>query len=241
AIATAQSIPGIVAGRARSAALDRMRTTCTTVVFATVCVDDVVNENSIADSVAASARAQATTNIAPHVAAMQTLKARALEDDDEALREALRAALAEAYDQRRYSRRIRITRLIQAGPFNTTLTMYDETYTRDILSSGDAAAVAEARDNAPQIQVTSDRRIAAQDVVDSLPIRENVEQTKADVDDGTQTLPIPSGFGYTASGLNYTAFVTVDGQDVATELNVLSPEEALEAGADAVAELLLDD
>ncbi|MEM9173328.1 MAG: hypothetical protein AAGA84_11560, partial [Pseudomonadota bacterium] len=241
AITTAQQIPGTVAGRARDAALARMRTTCTTVVFATVCVDDVVNENDIADSVAASARSQATANIASHVTAMQNLKSRALEDDDEALREALRAALSEAYNQRTYSRRIRITRQINAGPFNTTLTMYDETYTRQILNSSDAAAVAEARDNAPQIQVTSDRRIAAQDVVDSLPIRENVEQTKQDVNAGTQTLPIPTGFGYTASGLDYSAFVIVDGEEYATELNVLSPAEALEAGADAVAELLLDE
>ncbi|MEM6819149.1 MAG: putative Ig domain-containing protein [Pseudomonadota bacterium] len=241
AIATAQSIPGLIEERARTAALNRMRNTCTTVVFATVCVDDVVDENAIADDVASSARAQAAANIVPHVAAMQNLRARALEDDDEALREALRAALAEAYNQRTYSRRIRITRRITAGPFNTTLTMYDQTYTRNILSSGDAAAVAEARDNAPQIQVTSDQRIAAQDVVDALPIRENVEQTKEDVNNGTQTLPIPSGFGYTASGLDYSAFVTVDGQDFATELNVLSPGEALEAGADAVAELLLDE
>ncbi|MEM1261992.1 MAG: Ig domain-containing protein [Pseudomonadota bacterium] len=241
AIASAQAIPGIVEDRAETAALNRMRTTCTTPVLITVCVDDFVDENSIARSVAASARAQAATNIVPHVAAMQTLKARALEDDDEALREALRAALAEAYNQRTYSRRIRITRRIEAGPFNTTLTMYDETYTRAVLSSSDAAAVAEARDNAPQIQVTSDRRIAAQDVVDSLPIRENVEQTKEDVNNGTETLPIPTGFGYSATGLNYSAFVTVGGRDFATELNVLSPKEALEAGADAVAELLLDD
>ena len=241
AIATAQSIPGIIESRARSAALNKMRTTCEKVLLATVCVDDVVDENSIANSVASSARSQATSNIVQHVSAMQELKARALEEDDEALREALRAALAEAYNQRTYSRRITISRRIEAGPFDQNITMYDETYTRNILSSGDAASVAEARDNAPNIQTTSDRRIAAQDVVDSLPIRENVEQTKEDVNNGTQALPIPSGFGYTASGLDYSAFVTIDGTDYTTELNVLSPTEALEAGADAVAELLLEE
>ncbi|MEM1175440.1 MAG: hypothetical protein AAGI27_11540, partial [Pseudomonadota bacterium] len=241
AIETAREIPNTIYDRARSAALTRMRTTCTTVVFVTTCVDDVVDEGSIANDIASSARSTANTNTVPYIAAMQNLKARALEDDDQALRDALRTALDEAYNRRTYSHRIRITRTINAGPFNTTLTMYDETYTRAILSSGNASSIAEARDNVPRIQETSDRRIAAQDVVDSLPIRENVEQTKEEVNAGLQTLPIPSGFGYIASGLDYSAFVTIDGTDYGTELNVLSPAEALEAGADAVAELLLED
>ena len=240
ATSIAQAIPGTIESRARSAALTKMRTTCTTVVFVTTCVDDVVDEVSIANSVASSARSQAASNIVPYVSAMQNLKARALEDDDEALREALRAALAEAYNRRTYSHRIRITRRINAGPFDTTLTMYDETYTRQVLNTSDANAVAEARDNAHRIQETSDRRIAAQDVVDALPIRENVEQTKDDVNNGTRTLPIPQGLGYTASGGNYTAFITIDGEDHATEVNVLSPEEVLTGAADAVADLLLE-
>ncbi|MEM6512844.1 MAG: putative Ig domain-containing protein [Pseudomonadota bacterium] len=241
AIATARQIPDTIYDRARSAALARMRSTCTTVVFVTTCVDDVVNEDSIANDVATSARSTANTNTVPYIAAMQNLKVRALEDDDEALRDALRSALDEAYNRRTYSHRIRVTRTIKAGPFNTTLTMYDETYTRAVLSNGDASRIVEARNNVPRIQETSDRRIAAQDVVDSLPIRETVEQTQEDVNAGLQTLPIPSGFGYIASGLDYSAFVTIDGTDYVTELNVLSPAEALQAGADAVAELLLEE
>ncbi|MEM7613120.1 MAG: putative Ig domain-containing protein [Pseudomonadota bacterium] len=240
AVATAQGIPGAVYSAARSSALSTMRNTCRTVIVR-VCLDDVAPANAIADSVATTARNAASSNVAPHIAAMQNLKARALEDDDEALRAALQAALSEAYNRRSYDYTITVRQRIDAGPFDQTFTLYNQRFRRDILSTSDAASVAEARDNVPLIQETSDRRIAAQDIVDNLPIRENVEQTKQDVDNGLSVLPVPSGFGYIASGSSYSAFVTINGTDYVTELNLLNPLEALQAGADAVADLLVDD
>lgn len=230
------SIPGTIYTRAHDAAMNEMNSRC----VLGYCVPDVVNAPSIARTIGNRARDNARTYVNGAIAVMQDLRTRALQADDASLREGLRAALAAVYSYRTYSRRIRLTYTINAWPFGEyTMTLYDETYTRSVLSSTNASRIATARDNVYRIQETSDIMISQQQIVDALPTEEIIAQVKQDVENGIAAVPIPEGLGYRAINDTYEAFVTVDGVDYDTGINVLDPTSVLEGSADIVADILL--
>jgi hypothetical protein len=240
AVATLDEIPGTVYDRARSRALSAMRSRCKKVVTRSVCLDDIVDEDDIASSVARTARSEARDGVKAPRAAMVELKRRALEEDDETLRDALRDALAEAHEHRRFSRRIRVRRKF-GWPFDETYTLYDETYEKDVLTSAQASRMAEARDNAHRIQETSDLRVEAQRVVDALPTEAVLNEVRREVERGLATIPTVEGLGYEARNDAYSAFVTVDGEDRTLEINVLRPSEVKAGVGDLLADLLVGD
>lgn len=250
AINTLNGIPNTVYNDARAAAIDKIENTCKTVTIdpgfglpsydVTRCLEDVVNKNDIADSVASSARTRARENIVPYKEVMQDLKQRAQQADDEALREGLRQALLTAYENRTYSETIKITRKIDAGVFDATYTMYNETYKKKVLSDAQASQVLTAHQNAHLIQESSDIMISAQEVFDALPLEETISQVKQEVQDGITAVPQPEGLGYRAFGDNYEAFVTIDGADHVIDINVLKPSEVKDGVSDLLADVLLN-
>jgi len=241
AVATLDDIPGTVYDRARSRALTAMRSRCKRVASRKLCLDDIVDEDDIASSAARTARSEAREGIKAPRAAMLALKKRALEEDDEALRDGLRAALAAAHDHRSFSRRIRVRRSF-GWPFDKKYTLYDETYEKDILTSAQASRIAEARDNAHRIQKTSDLRIEAHRVVDALPTEEVLmNEVRREVEEGLATIPTVEGLGYESRDDMYSAFVTVDGKDQPIEINVLHPSEVKAGVGDLLADLLVGD
>jgi len=240
AIATLNATPQSVYNAARSGALSFMRSKCVTVVFDRICIDDVVNETSIANSVANTARNTASSAIVPYVNAMQNLKNRALQGDDESLRQALYDALDQAQANHRFSRRIRVTYSFP-WPFSTTYTVYDQTITRTVLTSSQRASIIEARDNVYRIQETSDIMINAGAIVDQLPTEEVIATARQEVEDGIASIPVPDGLGYRVLADAYVPFIMAGGTEYEIGFNVLSPSAVRDGVADWIADGLVGD
>lgn len=240
AIATLNAIPGNARTDARSRALSYMRNTCVDLLVGEVCLDDVADENSIANNAGTEAYNEAAAAIVQPRAAMQDLKARALEEDDESLRAALQAALESAYNNRRvtisasYSYRF-------GSPINKTYTVYNRTWTETVLSPADASDVQTAADNAFRIQETSDIRVSTQQILDELPTEEVLNRVKEDVDAGTAAIPTVDGLGYVAANDRYEPFVTIDGEDRPVEINVLRPSDVESGVSDLLRDILVDE
>jgi len=240
AVTTLNAIPGAARSNARNSALSYMRNTCVSVFFGSVCLDDVADEGAIADSAGAEAFSRATAAIVSPRAAMTELKRRAEEADDEALREALKAALDAAYA----NRTVRISASYAhtfGSPIDRRYTVYNRSWTETVLSPSNAAAINTASQNVDRIQETSDIVVSTQEILDRTPTREAIESVKAEVDDATADIPSIDGLGYTASNNQYTAFVTIDGEDRETAINVLKPSEVQEGVSELLADILLDD
>ncbi len=238
AVTTLNAIPGEARSSARRDALSYMRNTCTGTGSFKICLDDIVDENDIADTAGDRAYSEASDAIRTPKAAMQELKKRALEADDETLREALREALDQAYQNRNVRIRVSYSRSF-GTPFNRSYTIYSRDSSERVLSTSDANAIRTARDNVFRIGETSDIMISAQEVVDRLPTEEVINQTKSEVEQGTAQIPTIQGLGYRAIGDTYEAFVTIDNEDQDIEINVLKPSDVREGVSDLLADILL--
>ena len=95
-------------------------------------------------------------------------------------------------------------------------------------------------DNVYRIQETSDLMISTQQIIDQLPTTDAVETVKTEVNQGTASVPSVEGLGYRAAGNSYEAFVTIDGEDVATAINVLKPSDVRDGVSDLLADQLLN-
>lgn len=240
AITTLNGIPGAARSQARSSALSYMRNTCISVLFGSVCLDDVADENAIANNAGNAAYNRSASAIVSPKAAMTELKRRAQEADDEALRQALKAALDAAYANRRVTISASYAHTF-GSPINKRYTVYNRTWTETVLSNSNAAAINTASQNVYRIQETSDIVISTQEILDRIPTTEVIESVKAEVEDGTADMPSVDGLGYTASNDQYTAFVTIDGQDRETPINVLKPSDVQDGVSDLLADILLDE
>lgn len=239
AVKTLNAIPGKAREQARGGALSYMRSKCLDLVLGKVCLDDIVDENDISGRAGDQAYDDASAAIVAPKALMLELKRRALETDDESLRAALETALNTVYDNRTV--RIRTSYAYTFGyPFEQRYTIYSRDNTERVLSDADASRIKQAADNVYRIQETSDIVINTNEILDRLPTTEVINNVKAEVDAGTASVPTIDGLGYRASGDRYEAFVTVDGEDRAIEINVLSPSEVREGVSDLLAGLLLD-
>jgi hypothetical protein len=239
AIATLNGIPAAARSNAESSTLSYMGSTCVSVLIGNVCLDDIADEGAIADNAGDEAFSQAAAAIVAPRAAMTELKRRAEEADDEALRAALRAALDAAYANRTVSISASYTHTF-GSPFNRRYTVYNRSWTETVLSASNAAAINTASQNVYRIQETSDIVISTQEILDRAPTREAIEAVKAEVDDATADIPTVDGLGYTASNDQYTAFVTIDGEDLETAINVLSPSEVEDGVSALLADILLE-
>jgi hypothetical protein len=238
AVVTLNAIPGEARKEARSETLSYLRNKCITVVRKKVCLDDIVDEGNIADDAGDKAFDNANNAIKSPKAAMLELKKRALEADDETLREALREALSQAYANRNVGIKVSLSKSF-GTPFNKTYTVYSRDNSEQVLSTADAENIKTARDNVYRIQETSDIKISAQEVVDRLPTEEAIEQMKTEVKEGTANIPTVNGLGYRAFNDTYEAFVTIDNEDQDIEINVLSPSEVREGVGNLLADILL--
>lgn len=239
AVATLNGIPAAARSDAESRTLSYMSNTCVSILVGSVCLDDVADEGAIAGNAGNEAFNRSAAAIVAPRAAMNELKLRAQEADDESLRAALQAALDAAYANRTVS--ISASYAYTFGtPFNTRYTVYNRSWTETVLSPSNAAAINTASQNVYRIQETSDIVISTQEILDRAPTREAIEAVKAEVDDATADIPTVDGLGYTASNNQYTAFITIDGEDIETAINVLSPSEVEDGVSALLADILLD-
>jgi hypothetical protein len=168
---------------------------------------------------------------------MQNLKTQAQNADDEALRETLRQALLAVHANQVFSRRITVSHTFPS-PFGT-ITVFDQTITRRVISESDAAAILTAANNVHLIAATSNIMISAQAIFDAFPAEQVLSTVRQEVAAGVAAIPTIDGFGATITGGVVTPFVTIDGVDRPVAFNVLRPAEALVGVADLVAELLV--
>lgn len=127
------------------------------------------------------------------------------------------------------------------SPINKRYTVYSRSWTEKILSGSNAAAINTAPQKVYRIQETSDVVISTQDILDRIPTTEVIESVRDEVDAATANIPSIEGLGYTASNDQYTAFVTADGEDRETAINVLKPSDVQDGVSDLLADILLDD
>jgi hypothetical protein len=180
--------------------------------------------DSEAESAASSARSQASAAIAPYVQALATLRDRAAEGDNDAVREALRLALLEAYDRRNLNKTITVTVSISGiGSFSKSYTI-----NQTVLTSSQANEVLAAANNIHRIPETQGIVIVAQDALDQLPTQETIQQVRDEVASGARLVPGVSEVGYTAQNGQYNAWALLtNGQTYAVDFNVLDPAEAI--------------
>ena len=242
AIRTLNKIPPAARNEAEDESLEYMETTCKSINLGLGsvkrCIDDVVNEDAIAEDAGDDAFDEANKAIRAPKAAMLELKKRALEADDESLRAALKTALNEAYKHRTVSYSVKVTKAV-GTPFNKTYTIYSTNAKKTVLSSGDAARVLQARDNVDNIGPADSYRIESQQVLDRLPTKEVLDEVKQQVDNNTADMPTVGELGYRAVGEQYSAFATIDGEKIETDINVLSPSEVREGVIDLLTDVLL--
>ncbi len=192
-----------------------------------ICTPSNSKRDSIARSAASSARSKAQTEIAPYVDAMQALRDRAAEEDDDSVREALRLALIEAYEHRQIDRTISVS--VSVNILIKTITVSEShRINRQVLDAEDAQAILAAAGNIDQIPATSERLVSAQAVVDQLPLREALESARAEVAAGLSQLPGIAAVGYEVIDGEYSGILEFsNGSRYAVELNVLDPDTLL--------------
>lgn len=194
------------------------------------------SRDSIANSAASSAKAQATQKIVAHVQAMEDLKSRAQQADDESLRAALETALRAAYAHRAFNETISVTVEI----VGTTKTV-SKTVNQTVIPEDAANRILEAANNAYRIQETSDRVIHARGIVDSLPTRQAVENARQSVEQGVAEVPSLDAVGYEVVDGEYTGFVRFrNGSMYTVDFNVLDFDEAVTGISDLMVEVLVE-
>lgn len=242
AIQRMNDIPAAAREEARSETLDYLRTTCRSVNLGITtvrqCLDDVVDATGIASDAGDDAYNIASNAIRSPKAAMLEMKRRALEADDEALRQALKEALTEAYNNRTVRYQVTVTQSIGA-PFDQTYTLYSVNAEETALNSSEAALVLQGRDNVDNIGPADSYRIETQQILDRLPTKEVLSEVKQQVDDNTADMPTVGELGYRAVADQYSAFATIDGEQIETDINVLSPSDVREGVVDLLTDILV--
>ncbi|TGD75816.1 hypothetical protein E4634_02815 [Mangrovimicrobium sediminis] len=227
AISALQAVPDQVYSSVRSQVRDEINRRRYCVLG--VCTPSDSKRDSIASSAASSARSQARSAIAPYVDALEELRRRAAQEDDDTVRAALREALYAVYDRRHIDYTVKVT--VNVDVVIATISV-SKSYriNRDVISAGDAADILAAADNIERIPETSEEVIAAQAVVDALPLEEAVDAARQEVARGLAQIPTLSAVGYSVVDGQYSGFARFgDGSEYRVDFNVLDPL-ALAAG-----------
>jgi len=185
-------------------------------------LDPLVNENALGNEKGEVARKAAADAIAPLKTALTNVKNAANASDD-VFRAAIKNALQQAYNSRTFSKRITITHSFPLGLGSVTL--YNKTTTKTVLSTANANAIKFALDNIDNIPITDGIRISAQQIFDALPVEDAINTARQELEDGLAQIPTLDGVGYTVDTGVYSAYAILDGVQHEVFFNVLSPGE----------------
>lgn len=238
AVGVLDAVPGRVRDAVDSAIVGTLRSRCTGSGIFKLCASDFVNETSIGDSKGAAARSISASTISTPRARLLELKRVALLGDDASLRQALIDLLEAVYAARTVT--VVVPKYtVSAGPFGSITIYPGRSLTYTVLSPTTAEQIRTAALHAPQIQETSDRRIAAQQVFDAMPTQQAIEKARSDVQQGLAQIPSFDGAGYeVAGGRTYTPYLILSGQRHGVSFNLLDPVEALAGIGDTISRLL---
>ena len=241
AITALESMPGRVQDAVRSAALAYMRDRC---LLGIGCVDDFVDEVSIANGASILGRDIAREHIRPIVGFMEELKFRAQQADDASFRQALEDALRRAAVYKVLNRRTTVTHDFgdpfgDFGPAIGRVTIYDRTFSQRTMSDAMAALLIQAADNIYRIGETDTIRISAQEIFDAFPTQEVFDTVKQEVADGVALIPTVEGVAFTLFTAGFEAAVEIDGTQYPISFNFFDPDATAEGVSDLLAEQLV--
>lgn len=188
---------------------------------------DYVSATGVASTAASSARNDAIAAIAPHKSALEELKVRANEVDNEALRAALKSILLTVYNNRIFDRTFSYTysKTIDYGLGSFTINKtISHRVNQAVIPSAEAALVLLAANKVDNIPGAYAIVINIGDIIDSLPTEEAINKARQEVQDGLAQIPSFDGAGYsvTADGIQ-TGYIILDGKKEEIEFNPLDP------------------
>lgn len=246
------AIPGAVRDSVDAGVVNALRDACRTytiipatpitpAVRETTCAADHVNENSIGDSIGATARNQASNRVNTIIPQLSNLKTLAQQADDESLRDALKQALEEVYAQRTFSLSLDLSYTVSFPIIgNQTFTVYKNTWTRQVIPTDTANQIKTAAENVYRIQETSNIQFSMQNIVDALPTEEAINTAKQEVQNGLAQIPSFNGAGYTVNGDSIEGYILLDNERKAIDLNFLNPEELLKGIGDYISSTIIE-
>lgn len=249
-----QAIPGSLRTSVDTAVVNAIRAkeVCKTILTQKVCVQakDYVNETSIGDDAGEYARDEAAKRIAPYLAMLTELKFRAQQADAEEFRSFLESALRDAYAKRQmnfsytYSKSLGSTSrtiLGQTVSFSFGKVSRTVNVSRTLFNTEQAAAILAAANNMYRIEETDTYVINTNEVLDSLPTPDTIDDVQQQVESGVKTIPNVESINYVVAGGNYSASVLFsNGEEREVDVNVLDVDLTLEAIADLLAHYVLD-
>ncbi len=205
---------------------------------------DYVSATGVARSAATSARNDAIAAIAPHKSALETLKIRANEVDDEALRAALQSILLTVYNNRTFDRTFSYTysRTIDYGIGSFTIRRtFSHRVNQTVIPAGEAELIRTAADNVDDIPGAYEFMINTQQIVDSFPTEQVIEEARQQVQEGLSQVPSFDGAGYrvTADG-GSTAYIILDGENQEVQFNLLDAGSVAENIINHITNRLID-
>lgn len=247
AITILDGIPGAVRTSTYDGVLSGLRNTCRSLVLGSVCASDFVDEVARANAAANAARNTAQQLVNTRKTELADLRAQALEvQDGPAFRAALKSALELAADNARLSLRIEVSEFIDwPSPIpDQTITVFANNFNYTIIGDGTRDQLRVAAANVDDIDPAYTVYVDTQAIVDALPTKQVLQETRQGVKAGVIRVPAFNGAGYTVTRtpreLVLSSFVLLDDERYALgEVNVLEPGELLDAIGDAIADLLL--
>ncbi len=201
-----------------------------------ICAVSNSTRDSKARSAASSARSQVTSRLAPYITALENLRDRAAQADDDQVRAALKIALQQVYDNRRVDFTVSVK--VSVSGYSKTV---KRRVNRAVLTSSQAGRVLTAINNVDNIPVTSDLVLTRQDVVDNLPTEQILSTVRDEVRSGAAQVPGVSAVTYSVIRGQYSGGLLLnDGSEYRVDFNVLNPVEALLGISDLLANLLVE-
>ena len=242
AVAALNSMPGQVQDEVRSAALTYMANKC---LLGIGCVDDFVDEASIAQGLSILGRNTAREHVRPVIEIMENLKRRSQEADDASLRQALEDILRRAASFRMLNRRTTVSHDFgdpfgSLGPAVGVITIYNSTFSQRTMPDATAARLIQAADNVHRIDETDTIRISAQEIFDEFPAQEVFDTVKQEVADGVALIPVVEGVEFTLFTAGFEAAVDIDGTQYPIGFNFFDPDATAEGVSDLLAGQLID-
>lgn len=185
--------------------------------------NQAISKSGLKNTVGNQAHSQAADAIKPIVNALNHLKS-TVNASDEQFRDAIKAALKRALDNRTFSKKI-VVKYDFGWPVGTK-TVYSKTHTKAVLTGKNLIKIETAYANVDRIPATSNLMIQAQQVYDALPVEETINTAKQEVENGLAQVPTSlDGVGYTVDNGVYSAWAVLDGKTYEVPFNVLQPDE----------------
>lgn len=238
AISTLNGLPNTVGDIVYTKVHDGIKAKQVTIGYCPVSCTRVPSNSAIrgyATTAKNSARSTTQSRIGSYVSAMQELKLRASQADDEQLRIALEHALRTAYDHRRFKTTI-------SGKVNLPSPVSDYSYSRsfdyDILGAN-ADKILQAANNVHRIQATSDIKVSASEYYERIPVDQSVDRARQELADGLSQIPVFNGAGMTVKNGAYSAYILLDNVEYGVDdVNILDPADLLAGVTRKAAEVL---